>query len=117
MVGTVLNKGGNKKEEDKKFEAFKGKGVSMAQDDVPMPSQEDAYMYDAFGDDPELAYALKLSMMEEEAKKQVVPDEPPSTTDPSLVISLQLRFADGSRLLRKFYLSHTVQVSSLFIKS
>lgn len=29
----------------------------------------DALLYQDFGDDPELAYALKLSMMEEEAKK------------------------------------------------
>lgn len=33
-------------------------------------------MYEEYGDDPELAYALKLSMMEEESKKLEVPDEP-----------------------------------------
>jgi len=26
-------------------------------------------LYEEFGDDPELAYAMKLSMMEEEAKR------------------------------------------------
>jgi len=36
----------------------------------------DAVMYEGFIDDPELAYAIKLSMMEEEAKKIVVPTEP-----------------------------------------
>jgi len=42
-------------------------------DDVKM---EDSSIYNAYSDDPELEYALKLSMMEEEAKKLVVPDEP-----------------------------------------
>lgn len=33
-------------------------------------------LYSEFADDPELAYALKMSMMEEEAKATIVPDEP-----------------------------------------
>lgn len=33
-------------------------------------------LYSEFGEDPELAYALKLSMMEEEANSLQVPDEP-----------------------------------------
>ena len=51
-----------------------------------MADESEAFMYDGFGDDPELAYALKLSMMEEEAKKMVVPDEPDASADPSTVI-------------------------------
>ena len=38
-----------------------------------------ANMYADFNEDPELAYALKLSMMEEEAKSLLVPDEPAET--------------------------------------
>ena len=88
MVGTILNKGGLKKDEEKKFEAFKGKGVAFGQQDVVMADESEAFMYDGFGDDPELAYALKLSMMEEEAKKMVVPDEPDASADLSTVIQL-----------------------------
>ena len=68
-VGTVLN--GGKKQEENKFQAFTGKGVSLAQQnhqDVEM-HDEDAALYQAYGDDPELAYAIKMSMMEEEAKR------------------------------------------------
>lgn len=43
--------------------------------------EADAFMYESYGDDPELAMALKLSMMEEEAKKMVVPEEPKDTDD------------------------------------
>lgn len=39
-------------------------------------NEADALMYQGFEDDPELAMALKMSMMEEEAKKMQVPDEP-----------------------------------------
>ena len=73
-MGTVLNKGhGHKQEEEKKFEAFKGKGVKLS--DEP---NEDVHMKDElanFGDidDPELAYALKLSMLEEQFKKLPIP--------------------------------------------
>ena len=48
----------------------------------------DAALYQDFGDDPELAYAMKLSMMEEEAKKLVVPDEPTDTADPITVVNI-----------------------------
>lgn len=39
-------------------------------------------LYGDFAEDPELAYAMKLSMMEEEAKSLVVPDEPADSDDP-----------------------------------
>jgi hypothetical protein len=37
---------------------------------------EDAALYSQFGEDPELAFAIKMSMLEEEAKKVQIPDEP-----------------------------------------
>ena len=42
-----------------------------------------SHMYAEFGEDPELVYALKLSMMEEEAKAMVIPEEPKDTDDQS----------------------------------
>lgn len=38
-------------------------------------------LYGEYADDPELAYALKMSMMEEEAKQTAVPDEPTDQDD------------------------------------
>lgn len=52
--------------------------------DVPMQSEEDAALYSAYGDDPEMAFAIKMSMLEEEAKAMVVPDEP-APSDPQAV--------------------------------
>ena len=78
-VGSVLNSGKGQKQEETKFQAFTGKGVSLgsqAQQDVVM-RDEDAALYSQYGDDPELAYAIKMSMLEEEAKRAQVPDEPP----------------------------------------
>lgn len=67
MVGTVLNKGATagKQEEEKKFTAFTGQGVSLggggpqqtAQQNIPSELM-------AFADDPELLYAMKMSMMD-----------------------------------------------------
>ena len=39
-------------------------------------NESDALLYQVYADDPELAQAIKLSMMEEEAKKIVLPNEP-----------------------------------------
>lgn len=55
-----------------------------------------ASLYAAYGDDPELAFALKMSMMEEEAKKLMVPDEPDVSVPGS--VNIQLRMPDGSKL-------------------
>lgn len=52
-----------------------------------MKDESDA-MYAAYGEDPELAFAIKMSMLEEEAKKLVVPDEPDASVDPTQVITL-----------------------------
>lgn len=41
-----------------------------------MLDEEAAALYTAYGDDPELAFAIKMSMLEEEAKNLVIPDEP-----------------------------------------
>lgn len=65
FVGTVLNKGNQKQqqpEEEKKFTAFTGQGVSLS---GPKPTQTDIPPeLAAYADDPELAYAMKMSMME-----------------------------------------------------
>ena len=45
-------------------------------------------LYGEYADDPELAYALKMSMMEEEAKSAVVPDEPTDSADPATVVNV-----------------------------
>lgn len=45
-------------------------------------------LYSEFGEDPELAYALKLSMMEEEAASLKVPDEPADTDDQATVVTV-----------------------------
>lgn len=107
-VGTILNAkagGGKGQEEAKKFQAFKGQGVTL-QDaqlssggDVNM-RDEDAALYSAYGDDPELAFAIKMSMMEEEAKRLQVPDEPPEGPG---AVNLQLRLPDGTKLQRRFH--------------
>lgn len=39
---------------------------------------------------------MKLSMMEEESKKLVVPDEPDESADPTTVVNIRLRMPDGS---------------------
>lgn len=41
-----------------------------------MLDEEAAALYTAYGDDPEMAFAIKMSMLEEELKNLVVPDEP-----------------------------------------
>jgi uncharacterized protein YlaN (UPF0358 family) len=52
-----------------------------------------ASLYAAYGDDPELAFALKMSMMEEEAKKLVVPEEPEIAALGA--VNIKLRMPDG----------------------
>ena len=64
--------------------------------------EEDAALYQDFGEDPELAFAIKMSMMEEEAKKLSIPDEP-SSDDPSAV-NLNLRLPDGNKIQRRFHI-------------
>lgn len=55
-------------------------------------------------------------MLEEEAKKIVVPDEPKDADDPSTVTSIQLRFGDGSKLMRKFFSHNLIQDVINYIK-
>jgi hypothetical protein len=57
---------------------------------------EDAALYAAYGDDPELAFALKMSMMEEKAKALVIPDEPEASTPGS--VNIQLKLPDGQNI-------------------
>ncbi len=71
-------------------------GSTSSTKDVVMQDDEMASLYAAYGDDPELAFALKMSMLEEEAKKLVVPEEPGVGTPGS--VNIQLRMPDGSKL-------------------
>ena len=73
-------------------------------------------MYEEYGDDPELAYAMKLSMMEQEAAALDVPDEPPEGADPSTIVSLQIRMPDGSKLQRRFARENKIQDIVNYIK-
>ena len=60
-------------------------------------SEAEKALYEQFSDDPELAYAMKLSMMEEEASRIVVPEEPSNETDPSQVVNILFRLPDGKK--------------------
>lgn len=71
-----------------------------------MQDDEMASLYAAYGDDPELAFALKMSMMEEEAKKLVVPDEPDASAPGA--VNIKLKMPDGSTQLRRFLISHKI---------
>ncbi len=73
--------------------------MTADEDDVEM-RDEAAALYSVYGDDPELAMAIKLSMLEEEAKQTIVPDEPYSG-EPNTV-TLQFRLPDNSKLVRRF---------------
>jgi len=72
-------------------------------------------MYNEFGDDPELAMAIKMSMIEEEVKRAVVPEEP-AATDPQAV-TVQFRLPDNSKLLRRFnFEQHKASDAANFVK-
>ncbi len=73
-----------------------------------------ASLYAAFGDDPELAFALKMSMMEEAAKKLVVPDEPDPSTPGA--VNIKLRMPDGTMHVRRFLMGHKVNDIMNFAK-
>lgn len=109
-VGTVLNRG--KKSEDdggNKFQAFSGKGISLGQD-RPSENMEDvdANLYAEYGDDPELAYAIKMSMLQQEQEALAVPDEPQDTDDQTQVLTLQFRLPSSLKLQRKFFYHNTI---------
>lgn len=73
-------------------------------------------MYADFGDDPELAYALKLSMIEEEAKRITISEEPTDKDDQSQVTNIQLRLPDGQKLMRKFFYHNKIEDIINYIK-
>ena len=50
-------------------------------------------------------------MMEDEAKKLVVPDEPDDTSDPATVVTILLKMPDASKETRKFFSENTIEVS------
>lgn len=72
--------------------------------------------YENYNDDPELAYALKMSMMEEESKQTLIPEEPTDSDDPATVVNVQLRMPDGNRLTRKFFEHNQLQDVINFVK-
>ena len=45
-------------------------------------------MYGEYDEDPELAYAMKLSMMEQKAAELKVPEEPEESVDQTLVLNI-----------------------------
>jgi hypothetical protein len=47
--------------------------------------------------DPELAWALKMSMMEQKKEEIKVIDEPSNDADPATVVVINLRMPDGSK--------------------
>ena len=53
-----------------------------------MANDADAFMYEGYGDDPELAYAIKMSMIEEETRKIVVPNEPTEEDNPADIFTI-----------------------------
>jgi hypothetical protein len=55
--------------------------------------EEDAALYSAYSDDPEMAFAIKMSMMEEEARAIKFPEEPAVGEAGS--VNLQMRMPDG----------------------
>ena len=78
-------------------------------------SDEDAILIAQYGDDPELIMAIKASMQaqqEEELKTIQLPNEPPADADPSIVVVVQLRCPDGSKLHRRFF-KDTTRVQDL----
>ena len=76
----------------------------------------DAALYAGYEDDPEMAMAIKMSMLEEEASKMTVPDEPSEDVDPNTFATLQLRFKDGKVMKRRFLHVNTVQDIVNFVK-
>ena len=79
-----------------------------------MLDEEAAALYTAYGDDPELAFAIKMSMLEEEAKNLVIPDEPIASQPGS--VNLQFRMPDSSKIQRRFLTSHHIRDVVNFIK-
>ena len=79
-------------------------------------SEAEKALYEQFSDDPELAYAMKLSMMEEEASRIVVPEEPSNETDPSQVVNILFRLPDGKKFQRKFSVDNKVEEVINYLK-
>lgn len=79
-----------------------------------MLDDEAAALYTAYGDDPELAFAIKMSMMEEEAKRLTVPDEPAAGAEGS--VTLQLRMPDGSKVTRRFLITNRIEDIFNFVR-
>ena len=102
-----------KKEEEHKFKAFTGKGVSLneAADDKKGPQLDvNSDLYKAleleYGNDPEMLQVMMLSMQANEVAQLEVPEEPAEGADN--VVNLQLRMPDGSKLQRRFLRSNNL---------
>lgn len=79
-------------------------------------TDEEMAMMAGYQDDPELGAVLLQSMRDAEAASITVPEEPPTSTDPESMTTLQIRLPDGSKLLRRFLRSHTVGDVVNFVK-
>ncbi len=75
-----------------------------------------ALLSNQYGDDPELAYALKMSMEEQQKSSMQVPPEPSDSTSPEDITNINLRLPDGNRLQRKFLLTNKVEDVINFVK-
>ena len=116
-----------KKEEEPKFQAFTGKGVSLGSAGAEAAAGESAQQADPtsdlykslaeqYGDDPEMISAIIASMKEDELSQLQVPDEPGDDADPAQVVNIQLRMPDGQRLQRKFLRTNTLGDIMNFIR-
>lgn len=136
MVGQVLNQGNrtqNPKNDKPDFQAFKGAGVTLgsggdnqaaAASSGSNPGQQNAEMSGsvdpqseeyqalmaAYGDDPEMITAILASQKEAEIASIDLKPEPDASVDQQLVVTLQLRCPDGSRLIRRFLKEQTTVV-------
>lgn len=99
---TLAGEEGKKEDEEPKFKAFTGKGVSLAtasssEDKKKIDIHSDLYKTLAaeYGDDPEMIEGIIMSMQSSEVEQIFVPDEPEAGED---TIEIQLRMPDGSKL-------------------
>ena len=79
-------------------------------------SDEELAILASYENDPELAAAILQSKREAERQALVVAPEPAADADPNTITTLQIRCPDGSRLLRRFLRTATVQEVVDFVK-
>ena len=84
-----------KEQEEPKFIAFTGKGVTLGDADGAQKTQgvdTSSELYQTlaaeYGDDPEMIQGIILSMQQQEISSITVPNEPSPDADPSQVVNL-----------------------------